>query len=123
MLVLIGGILLLIVGIWAMLTKKNIIRIVIGFSIVDTGSHLIIVALGYIKNATAPIIDTAVKYDHSTGTGIKLLTKVVDPVPSALVLTAIVIGLAVTALLLSFAIRLFKVSGSLNIDEFEELKW
>jgi multicomponent Na+:H+ antiporter subunit C len=122
MLVLISGVLLIIIGIWAMLSRKNIIRIIIGFSIVDTGTHMIIVAIGYIKNATAPILDSAVK-TVSTETGIKIVSKVVDPVPSALVLTAIVIGLAVTALLLSFAIRLFKVNGSLNIDDYEELKW
>lgn len=123
MIVLIGGILLVIIGIWAMLARKNIIRIIIGFSIVDTGIHLIIVALGYVKNATAPIIDGAVQMEKAIDGSIKVLTKVVDPVPSALVLTAIVIGLAVTALLLSFAIRLFKVNGSLNIDDYEELKW
>ncbi|GAB1365449.1 NADH-quinone oxidoreductase subunit K [Candidatus Cloacimonadaceae bacterium] len=123
MLVLIGGILLVIIGIWAMLARKNIIRIVIGFSIVDTGIHLIIVAIGYIQNATAPIIDSAVPFEKTATDGIKLASKVVDPVPSALVLTAIVIGLAVTALLLSFTIRLFKVNGSLNIDDYEELKW
>ena len=123
MMVLICGILLVIIGIWAMLTKKNIIRIIIGFSIVDTGIHLIIVALGYVKNATAPIIDKAVEITNNAETGIKVVTKVVDPVPSALVLTAIVIGLAVTALLLSFAVRLYKTNGSLNINDYEELKW
>ncbi len=123
MLILIGGILLIIAGIWAMLTKKNLIRIIIGFSIVDTGTNLIIVSLGYIKNATAPIIDTAIKTQTDPHTGLKILTKIVDPIPSALVLTAIVIGLAVTALMLSYAIRLYKVHGSLNIDDYEEFKW
>lgn len=121
--VLIGGLMLVLIGIWAMLARKNIIRIIIGFSIVDTGIHLIIVAIGYVKGATAPILDSAVKFEQTAANGLKLATKVVDPVPSALVLTAIVIGLAVTALLLSFAIRLFKVHGSLNIDNYEELKW
>jgi len=123
MMVLIGGILLILIGIWIMLSKKNIIRIIIGFSVVDTGIHLIIVAIGYVKDATAPIIDKAICMEGTPAVGMKLITKVVDPVPSALVLTAIVIGLAVTALLLSFAIRLYKLSGSLNINDFEELKW
>ncbi len=123
MLVLISGVLLIIIGIWAMLTRKNIIRIIIGFSIVDTGTHMIIVAIGYINNATAPIIDSAVNTGLDINGTVQVKSLVVDPVPSALVLTAIVIGLAVTALLLSFAIRLFKVNGSLNIDDYEELKW
>jgi multicomponent Na+:H+ antiporter subunit C len=123
MIVLVSGILLVLIGIWAMLTKKNIIRIIIGFSIVDTGIHLIIVAIGYVRNATAPIIDNAVQVSKDAVTGIQVVSKIVDPVPSALVLTAIVIGLAVTALLLSFAVRLYKVNHSLNINDYEELKW
>lgn len=117
------GILLVLIGIWTMLTRKNIIRIIIGFSIVDTGIHLIIVAIGYIKGATAPIIDKAVELSQNADGSMNIIGKVVDPVPSALVLTAIVIGLAVTALLLSFAIRLYKTNHSLNIDHYEEQKW
>jgi multisubunit Na+/H+ antiporter MnhC subunit len=48
---------------------------------------------------------------------------VVDPSPSALVLTAIVIGLAVTALMLSYAVKLYEKKGTLDIDEYKELKW
>ncbi|MDD4308863.1 MAG: sodium:proton antiporter [Candidatus Cloacimonetes bacterium] len=123
MMVLICGLLLMLIGIWAMLIKKNIIRIIIGFSILDTGTHLVIVAIGYVKHATAPIVDKAVNISQNAEGGIQVLGKVVDPVPSALVLTAIVIGLAVTALLLSFAVRLYKVGNSLNINDYEELKW
>ena len=47
---------------------------------------------------------------------------VVDPIPSALVLTAIVIGLGVTALMLSYAIQICKKNGSLSIDDCSELK-
>ncbi len=108
--ILIAGMILVLIGIWTMLVRKHIIRMIIGFSIVDTGIHLIIVAIGYVKGGTAPILDGNFK-------------QLVDPVPSALVLTAIVIGLAVTALLLSFAIRLYRANKSLNIDDYEELKW
>jgi multicomponent Na+:H+ antiporter subunit C len=121
MIILISGILLVLIGIWAMLTKKNIIRIIIGFSIVDTGIHLIMVAVGYVREKTAPILDSSV---YEFGSDISAaVEKVVDPLPSALVLTAIVIGLAVTALLLSFAVRLHKFGKSLQIDDYEELKW
>ncbi len=47
----------------------------------------------------------------------------VDPVPSALVLTAIVIGLGVTAVMLSFAVRIYQETKTLNIDECTESKW
>lgn len=117
MIVLSIGLILILLGIWTMLRRKNLIRIIIGFSILDTGTHLVIVAIGYIRNATAPILDG--DWANLATLGIRM----VDPVPSALVLTAIVIGLAVTALMLSFAIRLFKSQKSLNIDDFEEQKW
>lgn len=123
MLVLICGILLMLAGIWTMLAKKNLIRIIIGFSILDTGTHLLIVAIGYVKNATAPIIDAGVKLATAPNGDKLVLGKVVDPVPSALVLTAIVIGLAVTALMLAYAVRLHKTRGSVNIDDYEEQKW
>jgi len=47
----------------------------------------------------------------------------VDPVPQALVLTAIVIGLAVLALALSLAIRLYNHYGTLNLEKIKEQKW
>jgi len=110
------GLILILIGIWGMLTQRNIIKIIIGFSIVDTGVHLIMVSIGYLKDRTAPIIDSAVDQANAVNT-------VVDPVPSALVLTAIVIGLAVTALMLSYAIKLYEKKGTLDINEFKELKW
>ncbi|MBT3755592.1 MAG: cation:proton antiporter [Candidatus Cloacimonetes bacterium] len=113
---LILGFLLLIIGIYGMLTQKNLIKIVIGFSIVDTGVHIIIVSIGYIRGKTAPIIDASVDIKNA-------VNAVVDPIPSALVLTAIVIGLAVTALMLSFVIKLYQKNKSLSIDDYQELKW
>jgi multicomponent Na+:H+ antiporter subunit C len=48
--------------------------------------------------------------------------RAVDPIPSALVVTAIVIGLAVTAMMLAFAIRLYEARKTLSIDAFTESK-
>jgi len=123
MIMLVSGFLLVLIGIWAMLTRKNIIRIIIGFSILDTGIHLIIVAVGFVKGGTAPILDNALLRVPTSVDLSAAVSRVVDPLPSALVLTAIVIGLAVTALLLSFAIRLHKYGRSLDIDVYEEQKW
>jgi multicomponent Na+:H+ antiporter subunit C len=123
MIVLITGFLLMLIGIWAMLSRKHLIRIVIGFAIVDTGINLVIVALGYVKGKTAPIIDSAVSSAQGAIAGAEAVGKVVDPIPSALVLTAIVIGLAVTALMLAYVIRLNHAGNSLNIDDFGDQKW
>lgn len=110
------GFILVLLGLWGMLTQKNIIKIVIGFSIVDTGVHLLMVSIGYLKDRSAPIIDESLP-------AAEIIHRAVDPVPSALVLTAIVIGLAVTALMLAYAIRLHANKGSLDIHDFKELKW
>ncbi len=109
------GFLLSIIGIWAILTQKNIIKIVIGFTIFDTGLNVIIVAIGYLKGKTAPILDNAVGLDNT-------INKIVDPVPQALVLTAIVIGLGVTALMLAYVLKLYKQKGSLDINHFKDLQ-
>ncbi len=104
------GALLILVGLWGLLTRRNLIKMILGFSIMDTGTHLLIVGLGYRENATAPIIDKV------AGPG----SAFVDPVPSALVLTAIVIGLAVTALMLAYAVRLYASRGTAAIESFKE---
>ena len=115
-LVTIIGFVLVLIGLWGMLTRKNLIKIIIGFSIIDTGIHLVMVSVGYLPGRTAPIINEAVDRARAA-------SQVVDPIPSALVLTAIVIGLAITALMLTYAVSLYKKRLSLNIDDYKELKW
>ncbi len=108
------GFLLILIGLWGILTRKNIIKMILGFSLLDTGVHIVMVSIGYIKGRTAPILDNTVTNAVQT---------VVDPIPSALVLTAIVIGVAITALMLSYAVQMYKTKGSLSIDDYEELKY
>ena len=109
-----ASILLIMIGLYAALTKKSLIKIVIGLSIVDAGIHLMLVAIGYIKLGTAPIFSPGFENEAA---------QMVDPVPQALVLTAIVIGFAVTAVALSLVIRLYRHHHTLEIDEIKNLKW
>lgn len=111
-----AGFLLLIVGLWGIISQRNIIKIVISFSIVDTSIHLLLVSIGYIKNRTAPILEGSITPANAVG-------KVTDPVPQALVLTAIVIGVGITALMLSYALKLYRQHKSLEINHFKSLKW
>jgi len=115
-LVLATGCFLVLIGFYGMLTHRNILRIIIGFSLIDTGIHMILVATGYITAGTAPIIDEALSLDAAA-------TRSVDPIPSALVVTAIVIGLSVTAIMLAYAIRLYEAKQTLSLDAFTESKW
>ncbi len=120
------GALLIVIGAWGMLTQQNMMKMVIGFSIIDTGAHLMIVSIGYVIGGTAPIIDADAR---ALGASVEAATSAggavpfVDPVPAALVLTAIVIGLAVTALMLSYVVRLARTNGSLDVGSYKELKW
>ncbi|MDI4237325.1 sodium:proton antiporter [Bradyrhizobium sp. Arg237L] len=114
--VLTTGLLLILIGLWGMLTHRNILRIVIGFSLMGTGAHIVIVAIGYVANGTAPIIDHALSLSEAA-------SRAVDPIPSALAVTAIVIGMAVTAVMLAYAIRLYEAKRTLSIDAFTESKW
>lgn len=109
------GFALLLIGLWGMLTRNNIIRMIIGFSLIDTGVHIVMVSIGYREGGTAPIINAAV--DRATA-----LRAVVDPVPSALVLTAIVIGLGITAVMLAYAIQIYDKKKSLSIEDCTESK-
>ena len=94
------GFFLVLIGLWGMLTHRNILRIIISFSLMNTGLHVVMVATGYVTGGTAPIIDEALDIADAT-------SRAVDPVPAALVVTAIVIGFSVTAVMLAFAIRLY----------------
>ncbi len=111
----ITGFLLVIIGIWGILTQKNIIKMVIGFVIFDTGLHVIMVSIAYVRGKTAPILDEVVGIADA-------VNKIVDPVPQALVLTAIVIGFGVTALMLAYVIKLYKQKGTLEIQNFRDLR-
>lgn len=109
----IGAFGLIFIGLYILLVKRNLIKVIIGLSILETGVNLFLISVGYISNGTAPIFS---KTSLNT-------SKMVDPVPQALVLTAIVIGLAVLALALSLSVRLYKHYNTLNLQKIKEQKW
>lgn len=104
------GFCLVLLGFYAVLMRRNVLKMIIGFTLVDSGVAIIIVALGYVRGGTAPIIDA-----DTDETAI-----LVDPINAALAVTAIVIGFAVTAITLAYAIRLYRLHGTLDVDAFRE---
>jgi multicomponent Na+:H+ antiporter subunit C len=110
------GFLLILIGFYGALTHRNLLRMIVAFTIADSGVNLVIVAIGYMRGRTAPILDSTVKVAEAAA-------RIIDPVPQALVLTAIVIGVGVTALMLAYAYKLFESKRSLDIAKFTELKW
>jgi multicomponent Na+:H+ antiporter subunit C len=96
----IAVIVLIMLGISAAVLKRNMIKIVMGVSISASGINLLLVALGYREGGVAPIFTNAPA------------AQMVLPTPQALTLTSIVIDLAVTAMMLSFVILMYKHYGS-----------
>jgi multisubunit Na+/H+ antiporter MnhC subunit len=110
------GFVLILIGLYGALSNRNILRMIVAFAVANTGVNLVLVAVGYMHGRTAPILNEAVPVAEAT-------TRIIDPVPQALVLTAIVIGVGVTALMLAYAYRLFKTRGTLDISRYTDLKW
>ena len=104
-----AGLALVLIGLWGMLSHKHLIRIVIGFSLLDTGVHMVMVSIGYVSSRTAPIIDEAVDVAAAA-------SQVIDPLPSALVLTAIVISFGMTAFVVILALRARAELGNDHVD-------
>lgn len=114
--VLVTGLVLSLIGLYGMLTHRHILRIVVCMSLFNTGIHIVMVAIGYVRNGTAPIIDRVLPLADAPA-------RAVDPIPSALAVTAIVIGMSVTAVVLAYAIRLYESKKSLSIDDFTDSRW
>jgi len=98
------------IGLYALMFKRNLIKIVIGITLIESGVNLFLISLGYRKGCYAPIYTNAPT------------TAMVFPIPQALTLTSIVIGFAVTALMLSFAVLIYKNYGTINAVKTRRLK-
>lgn len=102
-------------GFYCITTKHNLFKVVIGMSIVDYGTNLLIVSIGatnVLKGGTAPI--------YAAGE-IPAGTVFVDPIPMALTLTSIVIGACITAMALALVIKMNQQYGTLDTREIRRL--
>jgi multisubunit Na+/H+ antiporter MnhC subunit len=102
---------LFLTGLYGVITRRNLIKIAISLSIMEFSSFLFLALIGYIDGGVAPIVDPA-----------DPVRTYVDPLPQALVLTAIVIGLATTAMLMAVIIRIYRKYGTFDIRQIKNLK-
>jgi len=109
------GFLLILIGFYGALTRRNLLRMIVAFTIADAGVNIVIVSIGHMHGRTAPILDATVPAADA-------VARIIDPVPQALVLTAIVIGVGITALMLAYALRLYVQKRTLDIARYTELK-
>lgn len=99
------------VGVYCVMVKRNLIKIIVGIIIIEYAVNLFLILVAYRMNGRAPIL--------SQGEEIK---NMVDPLPQALVLTSIVVGLAVVALLVAIAVRVYEKYGTFDITQIRRLK-
>ncbi len=99
---------LIFIGIFGIITRKNLIKILLSINILETGVNLLLVAIGWRAGSYAPIVTRL----HSD------IVNFVDPLPQAMVLTAIVIAFGTTAVGLVVVINYFKSHKSLETVSF-----
>ena len=107
-----AAVILIVLGLYTILFKKDLIKIVLGMGLMDYGINLFIVSIGFNSGGTAPIFTIA---ELATG------AYFVDPVPQALTLTSIVIGACVEAMALSLIIKIYQRYNTRNADEIRRL--
>lgn len=98
---------LFVIGFANLLLNKNLIKKIIGFNIMDSAIYLFLAEMGYIDGRAVPIVVN----------GVQDVKAYINPIPSGLVLTGIVVSVSVSALMLSLTIRLYGRYHTLNLDE------
>ncbi|WP_020007810.1 Na(+)/H(+) antiporter subunit C [Salinicoccus albus] len=89
-----------------LILSKSVLRIIIGTSTLAHGVHLMLLTMGELKRGNVPVLDAEV-------------SSYADPLPQALMLTAIVISFALTAFLLAVAIKTYRELGTDNVEEMK----
>jgi len=105
----IGAACLFVVGLYTVITHSNLIKKIIGINIMETSVFLLFVSIGFVSGAEPPILAVG-----ETGGFF------VNPLPSALILTGIVVGVAITVYGLSMVIQIYKEYGTIELDEIAE---
>lgn len=97
------------IGLTNLLLNRNMMKKIIGFSMMDSAIYLFLASYGYIYGRTAPLIES-----EDT---VLAVSKYVNPLPAGLVLTGIVVSVSVTAIMLALTVKLYKRYHTLDIDE------
>lgn len=99
------------IGFTTLLLHRNMIKKVIGFNLMDTGMYLFLAAKGFVEGRKAPIVVD----------GVTSAEAYINPIPTGLVLTGIVVSVSVTAFLLALSVRLYARYHTLDLDEILRL--
>ena len=103
---------LLCVGLYAIVVKRNILKTVMGVAIMGYAINLFLILAGFRAHADVPILSNDASRQYLT----------VDPTVQAMVLATVTIGMAITFLLTSLAMKLYEKYETLDITEIKKLK-
>ena len=103
---------LLLAGVFGIVRSRNLVHAVVSLSICQSGTYVLLLTVGYQRNAHAPVFGSTIKPNRN----------VVDPVVQALTLTDIVVSATVTALLLALAMQIAKRHGTVDPDQLSALE-
>jgi len=99
---------LMMAGLYVVVSRGNLVKKIVGLNIFQVSVFLLYISMGKVKGGTAPIlVDDPVVYSN--------------PLPHVLILTAIVVGIATTALGLGLVVRIRESYGTIEEDEIQEL--
>lgn len=101
---------LFLVGLYAVIAKNNLIKKFMGINIMETAVFAFIVSLGAVEGGDVPVMGPTARPPF------------VNPLPSALILTGIVVAVSTTALALSLIIRIYEQCGTIEADELRDLE-
>ncbi|NEX22891.1 sodium:proton antiporter [Thiorhodococcus mannitoliphagus] len=107
-----GALTLFFIGLYGLLAKRHLLKMLISIAVMELSVYLLFIGLATSPGETAPILSD----------GLTAFTDMADPVPQALTLTAIVIGLAVLGLGVSLAIQYHRLTGKVDVASMTELK-
>jgi multicomponent Na+:H+ antiporter subunit C len=111
-------VLLIMIGLYCILCKRNLLKIILGLIILSDGINLFFIALGYKAEGIPPIL-----HEESFKHGLEFFyMAAVDPLPQAFVLTAIVISMSVVAAALALTVKIYHEYGTLDIQKIRRIK-
>jgi len=109
---------LMMIGLYAMIAKNNLVKKIVGMSIFQTAIILFYVSIGAKRGATIPILEHGHgEHGHGAGTHIVHAVDYINPLPHVLMLTAIVVAVATLGVALALAIRVYNQYNTLEEDE------
>ena len=107
------------IGLYAVLTRRNLLKIVMGLSLMESSTYLFLISLAYRAHSTAPVLLTPPGHQSPSALA---HGSVADPVLQNFCLTAIVIGVAVTGVFLAVTVRIVQHYRTLDADRIREMR-